>query len=104
MRRLVPLAAVLGALVALPAPAPATSHGLHVCPNDAPFNIAIYVKGGTCEHALAVLSVWRTPHAPCQQHSTCRISHHFHDVGYRTYGCSQSYNTDHRGRQYWAIA
>lgn len=101
MRRLVPLAAVLAGVLLAPASTPASS--LTRCPDDLPFNVAIYVKGDTCHHALTLLSSWRTHHA-CQQHSTCRIGVPLDNGHTRQYGCSQSYRTDHKQREYWAIA
>jgi hypothetical protein len=98
--RLVPLLSAVAVAAAI-APASATASSLTRCPDDPPFNAAIYTRGQTCQHALEVISVWNAHGHTCHV-QTCRITHDF-SFGLRTFECTNAHHVDGAGRHYVAL-
>lgn len=100
--RLVPLLGAVVALAALPA-ASVASHGLSPCGNEDTFVVAVYVKGGSCEHAFTVLSRWRAEGC-AHRANPCKVAYHWGGhIGYREYHCQSYLHVDHKGRHYYAV-
>src|SRR5436305_12855781 len=103
--RLVPLAgaiAALAGLAALPLPG-AGANTLARCPNENTFVVAVYVKGGSCGHAYAVVSRWNAERC-MHKANPCRVAHDWGaPIGHRTYECNAYSRIDHRDRHYYAI-
>jgi hypothetical protein len=93
--------------VAVVAPAGAPASGLHRCPDNAPFSVAIYVKGMPCHDSLLVISTWRTAqHRRCHTHAACEFTYHSpsdREVRFHL-KCSNTHMVDHRNRHYIYMA
>ena len=103
MRRLLPLAAILAGCLLAPA---SSSASFTHCPDDAPFSIAIYVKGMTCDTSLLVISHWVTAqHRACHTQPSCEFTYRSHDhrVSFHL-KCSNSHIVDARNRHYIYMA
>lgn len=100
--RLVPLACVVVLLSALPIAS--ADAALTPCGNEDSFVVAVYVHGGSCHHAFAVISRWNAER--CYHHSgSCRVAHDWGaPIHHRVYHCTFSARVDHKERHYYAIA
>jgi hypothetical protein len=100
--RLVPL---LGAVLALSAlPAANAVAALSRCPDEDTFVVAVYVHGGSCHQAYAVISRWNAD--GCKHKAQpCAVTYDWGGHwGRKTFECHSIARVDHMSRHYYAIS